>query len=138
MKMLISVLLIFAFAAAPAQAQQEIPRERGLYGTIGVTQASADVGTAGIDVTAVTGRVGADLGRHFGVEGEASIGLADDEVSTGGTSGPLACAINLRGSPSAAFRSGSRSKSAPGPGTALYASELSDAGPAGAPSARKA
>ncbi len=65
----IAVSLIAAFAfAAPAAAQ-------GLYAGAGYTQFQGE----GADVGGVTGRVGYGISPHFAVEGEASIGVGDDD-----------------------------------------------------------
>ena len=57
--------------AAPAMAQEPTSP---VTGSIGYTQLDGDDG----DLGAVTGRVGYDFTRNFGIEGEASIGVKDD------------------------------------------------------------
>jgi outer membrane immunogenic protein len=66
-----------ALFAAPAMAQDASP----LYGSIGY--ATADV--EGVDLGAVTGRLGYKFSPNFAVEGEASFGVSDDDVTVGAT-----------------------------------------------------
>ena len=68
--------------AAPAMAQEPASP---VTGSIGYTQLDTDGG----DLGAITGRVGYDFTRNFGVEGEASIGVKDDDISFGGVDGKL-------------------------------------------------
>ena len=64
--------------AAPAAAQSlQSPQ---YYGTLGYSQLDADDG----DLGAITGRLGAKVNPNFGFEGEASIGIRDDEFDVGG------------------------------------------------------
>lgn len=75
-KVLVTTALLSLFAV-PAMAQSgSVPQ---VYGSIGYGQLTGDGG----DLGSVTGRVGAKFHRHFGVEGEASIGVSDDEVPLG-------------------------------------------------------
>jgi len=74
------VLVMTAFLslfAVPAMAQDGSGPQ--VYGSIGYAQLSGDQG----DLGAVTGRLGARFNRHFGAEGEASIGVSDDELPLG-------------------------------------------------------
>jgi len=63
--------------AAPAMAQDASP----VYGSVGYSQVEAE----GVDLGAVTGRVGYKFNPNFAVEGEASFGVADDDVAIGAT-----------------------------------------------------
>ena len=67
--------------AAPALAQEPGP----VTGSIGYTHLDADDGSLG----AVTGRLGYDFTRNFGVEGEASFGVKDEDVTIAGVDGSL-------------------------------------------------
>lgn len=74
--------LAAALAGAPAMAQPlSMPMDTQVYGTLGYSQGSYD----DVDLGAVTGRLGLRFGRFFGVEGEASVGVAGDDVNIGGT-----------------------------------------------------
>lgn len=68
--------------AAPAMAQEPASR---VTGSVGYTQLDADGG----DLGAITGRAGYDFTRNFGIEGEASIGVSDDDVTVGGLTGSV-------------------------------------------------
>ena len=74
-------LLLAVVAAVPAAAQDRGP----VTGSIGYTQFDSDVA----DLGAVTGRLGYDFTPNFGVEGEASIGVRDDDVTIAGVDGSL-------------------------------------------------
>lgn len=80
------ILLVSAAAAAllatPALAQ-DVPT--GVYGTLGYSQLDGSDG----DLGAVTARLGTRLNRHFGVEGELSAGVKDDDISFAGVDGSL-------------------------------------------------
>lgn len=54
-------------------------------GSIGYTQLDGDDG----DLGAVTGRVGYDFTRNLGIEGEASVGVKDQDVTFGGVNTTL-------------------------------------------------
>ncbi|HYC75628.1 MAG TPA: porin family protein [Brevundimonas sp.] len=54
-------------------------------GSLGYTQLDGDDG----DLGAITGRIGYDFTRNFGVEGEASVGVKDGEVMFGGVNTTL-------------------------------------------------
>ena len=69
--------------AAPAMAQSISSPQ--VSGSVGYTVLDADDANLG----AITGRVTAKVSPYFGVEGEASFGVKDDEVSFGGLTGDL-------------------------------------------------
>ena len=69
--------------AVPAMAQTVSNPQ--WYGTGGYTALDAD----GADLGAVTGRVGARLSPNFAVEGEASIGVQDDDITVAGVNGTV-------------------------------------------------
>lgn len=58
--------------AAPASAQSI----SNAYGSIGYSSVQGD----NADLGAVTGRIGAKLTPYIGIEGEASLGISDDDV----------------------------------------------------------
>lgn len=62
-----------ALFAAPAVAQDRV------YGSVGYSQIEAE----GVDLGAVTGRLGYKFNPNFAVEGEASFGVSDDDVTIG-------------------------------------------------------
>lgn len=68
--------------SAPAMAQD--PGSR-VTGSVGYTHFDGDNGNLG----AITGRVGYDFTRNLGVEGEASIGVKDDDFTVAGVDGSL-------------------------------------------------
>ena len=73
-------------AAAPALAQPNnwyMPT--GLYGSLGYTNLDTAEGPD-VDLSAITGRVGARFGRYLGVEGEITGGVGDDHYGYGGDS----------------------------------------------------
>lgn len=79
-KILLSTAAIAMFAAAPAMAQSwPAPK---YYGSLGYSHLEADGTDA--QLGAVTGRFGAKLTPYFGVEGEGSFGVRDDEVTVAG------------------------------------------------------
>lgn len=69
--------------AAPAMAQTVSNPQ--VTGSLGYTQLDAD----GADLGAITGRLNAKFNRYVGVEGEASFGVKDDDVSFAGVDGKL-------------------------------------------------
>lgn len=69
--------------AAPAMAQSLSAPQ--VQGSVGYTQLDGGDATLG----AITGRVNAKVSRFIGVEGEASFGVKDDDVSFGGVDGSL-------------------------------------------------
>lgn len=54
-------------------------------GSVGYTHLDGDDGSLG----AVTGRIGAKISRYIGVEGEASFGVKDEDITVGGVDGSL-------------------------------------------------
>ena len=68
--------------AAPVMAQQPAGP---VTGSIGYTQLDTDGGELG----AVTGRVGYDFSRNFGIEGEASAGVKDADITFADVDGRL-------------------------------------------------
>lgn len=69
--------------AAPAMAQSVSSPQWN--GSLGYTQLDGDNG----DLGAITGRVGAKFNRYLGVEGEASIGVKDEDITVAGLDGTL-------------------------------------------------
>lgn len=69
--------------AAPAMAQSVSDPQ--WTGSLGYTHLDGDDGSLG----AVTGRVGAKFSQYFGVEGEASFGVKDEDVTIAGVDGTL-------------------------------------------------
>jgi len=73
----------FTLIAAPAMAQN--PPANPVTGSIGYTQFDGDTASLG----AITGRVGYDFNRNIGIEGEASIGVKDDDFTLAGVDGSI-------------------------------------------------
>ena len=69
--------------ALPAAAQTAAGPQ--WYGTAGYTHLDGD----NADLGAITGRVGARLNPNFALEGEASIGVVDDDVRIAGVNGSI-------------------------------------------------
>ncbi|HWQ88329.1 porin family protein [Brevundimonas sp.] len=69
--------------AAPAMAQSISNPQ--VTGSLGYTHLDGDDASLG----AVTGRLNAKFNRYVGVEGEASFGVRDDEVTVAGVTGDL-------------------------------------------------
>ena len=69
--------------AAPAFAQSV--QGPSYYGTLGYSQLDHSDG----DLGAVTGRIGAKFSPYIGVEGEASVGIKDDDFTIAGVDGKL-------------------------------------------------
>ena len=69
--------------AAPAMAQTM--QSPTYYGTLGYSQLDHSDG----DLGAVTGRLGAKFTPNFGVEGEASFGVRDDDITIAGVDGTI-------------------------------------------------
>ena len=69
--------------AAPAFAQTM--QSPTYYGTLGYSQLDHSDG----DLGAITGRVGAKFNPYLGVEGEASIGVKDDDFTFAGVDGKI-------------------------------------------------
>ncbi len=70
-------VVAMAVAAAPSLSHAQ---DTGVYGTLGYAGSRAE----GADTGAVQGRLGAKLTPHFGVEGELSGGVKDDDIDTNG------------------------------------------------------
>lgn len=69
--------------SAPAMAQSISSPQWNA--SAGYTHLDGDNGSLG----AVTGRVGAKFNRYFGVEGEASVGVKDEDITVAGVDGTL-------------------------------------------------
>jgi len=69
--------------AAPVMAQTM--QSPTYYGTLGYSQLDHSDG----DLGAVTGRLGAKFTPNFGVEGEASFGVRDDDITIAGVDGTI-------------------------------------------------
>ena len=69
--------------AAPAFAQSV--QGPSYYGTLGYSQLDHSDG----DLGAVTGRIGAKFNPYIGVEGEASVGVKDDDFTVAGVDGSI-------------------------------------------------
>jgi outer membrane immunogenic protein len=79
---LLAAAAVGALIGAPAIAQPlSMPGDVSPYGSIGYSQGGYD----DVDLGAVTGRLGLRFGRFFGVEGEASFGVAGDDVTVAAT-----------------------------------------------------
>jgi len=70
-------VVALSIASIPALAQAQ---DTGVYGTLGYAGSRAE----GADTGAVQGRLGAKLTPHFGVEGELSGGVKDDNIDQAG------------------------------------------------------
>ncbi len=68
-----------ALMAVPAAAQSV--SDPSWYGSVGVANVGAE--DTDVDLNTVTGRLGARLNPYFGLEGEASFGIGDEEVAPG-------------------------------------------------------
>lgn len=77
MRKLFLATAALSLLAAPAMAQSVSSPQ--VYGSVGYSQIDAE----GADLGAVTGRIGARFTPHFGVEGEASFGVSDDDIPVG-------------------------------------------------------
>lgn len=77
MRNLLATTALLSLFAVPAMAQSVSAPQ--VEGSIGYSQLKTDAG----DLGAVTGRIGARFHRHFGIEGEASIGISDEELALG-------------------------------------------------------
>ena len=82
MRNLLLATAALTLIAAPVMAQDPT---HPVTGSIGYTQFDTDSG----DLGAITGRVGYDFTRNFGIEGEASIGVKDDDITVAGVDGKL-------------------------------------------------
>lgn len=75
-----TLLVLGGFGAAQADPA---PAHATTYGTLGYTYLHADPYNLGIDLGAVTARVGARLTKYFGAELEGSAGVVDQTYSSG-------------------------------------------------------
>lgn len=69
-------ILFLAASAAALMATPALAQDTGVYGSIGYSQLDGSEANVG----AVTGRLGTKFTPIFGVEGEASFGVKDDDV----------------------------------------------------------
>ncbi|MBI5942173.1 MAG: porin family protein [Caulobacterales bacterium] len=69
-------LLIAASAAALSLAAPALANAQEVYGTIGYANVDIDP----VNLGAIQGRLGVNFNSHFGIEGEAAFGVADDEI----------------------------------------------------------
>lgn len=74
-----AALSTFAWGGA-ALAQSEPAQSMTVYGGLGYSRVDA----GSIDADALSGRLGARFGNHFGVEGEASFGVGNDKDTLAG------------------------------------------------------
>jgi len=78
MRNLLLATAAVSLLALPAAAQSvQSPQ---YYGSLGYTHLDLE----GADLGAVTGRLGAKIDRNFGVEGEVSVGVRDDDLDFAG------------------------------------------------------
>ena len=77
MRNLLLTTAALTLLAAPAMAQEPASP---VTGSIAYTQLDGD----DADLGAITGRVGYDFTHNFGIEGEASVGVKDQDVTFGG------------------------------------------------------
>jgi hypothetical protein len=68
-------LASLAFAAVPALLPAQA-QEADIYAGVGYSHLDADDATLG----GITGRLGVGFGPYFGIEGEATFGVNDDEI----------------------------------------------------------
>ena len=80
MKTLMSAAALAALSVAVPALSHAQTTSPEVYGTLGYAGSRAD----GADTGAVQGRLGAKLTPHFGVEGELSGGVKDDDIDTNG------------------------------------------------------
>jgi hypothetical protein len=73
------VLTILAVAAATMFAAPAMAEPVGGYGSVGYTHFDGD----DVEVGGITGRLGYRFHPNFGVEGEATFGVQDDDVQVG-------------------------------------------------------
>ena len=83
MRNIILATVALTMIAAPAMAQSVSAPQWS--GSVGYTQMDGDDG----DLGAVTGRATARFSRYLGVEGEASVGVKDEDITVGGLNGKL-------------------------------------------------
>lgn len=79
------LLAAAAITAISAPAFAQSVTGPSYYGTLGYSQLDYSDG----DLGAVTGRLGAKFNPYIGVEGEASVGVRDDDFSIGGVNGKI-------------------------------------------------
>ena len=82
MRTLLLTTAALTVLAAPAMAQEPVSR---VTGSVGYTQLDGDDG----DLGAITGRATYNFTRHLGVEGEASFGVKDEDITIGAVDGSL-------------------------------------------------
>lgn len=82
MRTLLLTTAALTLLAAPAMAQEPASR---VTGSVGYTQLDGDDG----DLGAITGRMGYNFTRYLGVEGEASFGVKDEDITIGAVDGSL-------------------------------------------------
>lgn len=77
-----TAISVLSAAAAPALAQNAAEPSRAItgYGTLGYSHSDRGVS----DLGGVTGRLGLRFGQYFGVEGEATKGVTDDDSTRTG------------------------------------------------------
>lgn len=83
-KVILAAAALSVFAL-PAAAQVVQPGGPTYYGSLGYSQLDHSDGNLG----AVTGRLGAKFNPYFGVEGEGSIGVKDDDFTIAGVDGKI-------------------------------------------------
>lgn len=83
MRTLLLTTAALTLLAAPAMAQSVSNPQ--WQGSVGYTQRDGDDGELG----AITGRATAKFSRYLGVEGEASFGVKDQDITVGGLNGSL-------------------------------------------------
>lgn len=82
MRTLLLTTAALTLLAAPAMAQEPAAR---VTGSVGYTQLDGDDGELG----AITGRATYNFTRYWGVEGEASFGVKDEDITVGAVDGSL-------------------------------------------------
>jgi hypothetical protein len=94
MKLMLSAAAAAAalFAAGAASAQMA-----PLYGNLGYTHYGAEAEGEELNLGAITGRVGSRLSPYLAVEGEGSIGVRDEEETSGGVTTSLGLNYQLLG-----------------------------------------
>lgn len=79
------LLAAVAVAAVSSPAFAQSIQGPTYYGTLGYSQLDHSDG----DLGAVTGRIGAKFSPYIGVEGEASVGVRDDDFNVAGVDGSI-------------------------------------------------
>lgn len=82
MRTLLLTTAALTLIAVPAMAQEPAAR---VTGSVGYTQLDGDDG----DLGAITGRATYNFTRYLGVEGEASFGVKDEDITVGAVNGSL-------------------------------------------------